>query len=65
MTKKVGVACRLCGKFIALGEMDGDTGGTVYVPDLEPTPCRTCGGSYVYVSDDVVDEAGEKLSPAV
>jgi hypothetical protein len=65
MTKKVGVLCKLCEKFIELGEMDDESGKTIYVPDLEPTLCWSCGGSYVYVSDDLVDQAGKKLYPAV
>jgi hypothetical protein len=62
MSKYWGVTCKTCGEFIRLGDQ-GEADSGIYLPsnDLLPIPCG-CGSSYVYHSEDVVDEEGVPLN---
>jgi hypothetical protein len=65
MAKYWGVLCKTCDGFIKLG--DQQSGNLIYEPSPENMPILHtdpdgCGGSYLYGTNDIVDEHGESLN---
>lgn len=51
MTRYFGVKCKACGYTLALVECPDPEAH--FIPPLDPIACPDCGGSYIYVSDEV------------
>jgi hypothetical protein len=69
MTTYYGVKCATCGIRIALGRCEALEVGKIvfYAPPPEPVPCKSCGSSHLYRSDDLFpfeaeDERREALT---
>ena len=65
MTRYYGVECKTCEAHIALGRCEGSDGTTIafYTVPLEPVPCKTCGSSFQYGSDDLFEFEAEDDIP--
>jgi len=56
MTRYVGVTCKTCEENIALAAMGaGPNEIAFYAIPLEPIPCKHCGASRLYGSEDRID----------
>lgn len=60
MAHYFGVSCATCDTKIALAKVEKDTGRqiTFYVVPLDPVPCRSCGSSHMYGSEDGIQFEG-------